>query len=51
MPISTDTAWPAGLLTIFEICRQEPSYENRFYGPYNKLLTYCFGPNSYTYFV
>ncbi|KAF9490491.1 hypothetical protein BDN71DRAFT_1523203 [Pleurotus eryngii] len=43
MPFTTDAAWPAGLLKIFEICRHElQSLENRYYGPYNKLLTYCF---------
>ena len=42
MPFSTDTAWPQSLHTIFDICRQqrEPSLENRYYGPYDKLLNY-----------
>ena len=52
MPLATDTAWPAGLLKIFEICRHELRlHENRYYGPYIKLLTYCFGPDSYEFFV
>ncbi|KAF9018082.1 hypothetical protein BDZ89DRAFT_1140239 [Hymenopellis radicata] len=52
-PFLTDTAWPDGLLTIFRNCRQERgAYTNqRYCGPYNKLLTYCFGPNSYEFFV
>lgn len=52
MPFSTDATWPAGLLKIFEICRNElQPLENRYYGPYNKLLTYCFGPDSFDFFV
>ena len=52
MPFPTDATWPAGLLTIFEICRRQlQPLENRYYGPYNKLLTYCFGPDSFEYFV
>ena len=52
MPFLADDAWPAGLLTIFEICHHElQSLENRYYGPYNKLLTYCFNPDSFKYFV
>ncbi|KAF8811370.1 hypothetical protein BYT27DRAFT_6464062 [Phlegmacium glaucopus] len=52
MPFPNDVTWPAGLLTIFEICRGEHQLlENRYYGPYTKLLTYCFGPDSFEYFV
>ncbi|KDR71444.1 hypothetical protein GALMADRAFT_102444 [Galerina marginata CBS 339.88] len=52
MPFPTDSTWPAGLLTIFEICRREqPPLENRYYGPYNKLLSYCFNPNTFEYFI
>ncbi|KAK7022877.1 hypothetical protein VNI00_016864 [Paramarasmius palmivorus] len=52
MPFSTDTSWPDGLLTIFDVCRQELQLlENRYCGPYNKLLTYCFGPDSFDFFV
>ena len=52
MPFSTDAIWPAGLLTIFEICRhQMQPLENRYFGPYNKLLAYCFNPDSFEYFV
>jgi hypothetical protein len=53
MPFSTDTAcsWPPGLRTIFDICRQQREpLENRYYGPYDKLLNYCFG-DSFQYFV
>ena len=52
MPLTTDTAWPAGLLKIFEICRHElQPLENRYHGPYLKLLTYCFDPDSFEFFV
>jgi hypothetical protein len=51
MPFSTDNSWPAGLLNIFEICRKVNSpLENRYYGPYDKLINYCFG-DSFTFFV
>ena len=51
MPFSTDNSWPVGLLRIFEICREENKpYESRYYGPYTKLLDYCFG-NSFTFVV
>ncbi|KAF9004911.1 hypothetical protein BDZ89DRAFT_1120596 [Hymenopellis radicata] len=51
-PFSADTTWPDGLLTIFRNCRQAPTLpNNRYCGPYNKLLTYCFGPNSFEFFV
>ncbi len=51
MPFSTDTAWPQGLCTIFDICCQQcEPFENRYYGPYNKLLNYCFS-NSFQHFV
>ena len=51
MPFSTDNSWPAGLLKIFELCRKEGQpYENRYYGPYTRLLAYCFG-DSFTFFV
>ena len=53
MPFTTDTAWPAGLLKIFETCRHgSQTSENRYYGPYNSLLTYCFGTDStFEFFV
>lgn len=55
MPFTTDTAWPAGLLNVFEIFRHQPEPfdkpENRYYGPYSKLLAYCFGPDSYEFIV
>jgi hypothetical protein len=46
MSIATDTDWPPGLLTVFKLCRkmQQP-FESRYYGAYNKLLSYCFGPS------
>ncbi|KAF8882865.1 hypothetical protein BD779DRAFT_1749785 [Infundibulicybe gibba] len=56
MPFLSDTTWPTGLLEIFDICSQElesrhGDFENRYNGPYNKLLTYCFGPGSFEFFV
>ena len=52
MPLATDTGWPAGLLKIFDICRQDLGlFEGRYDGPYTKLLTYCFGPDSYEFFI
>jgi len=51
MTFLTDNAWPAGLLTIFELCRAErETFENRYYGPYDKLLNYCFG-SDFTFYV
>ncbi|KAJ6524279.1 hypothetical protein DFH09DRAFT_1189771 [Mycena vulgaris] len=44
MPFNTDTEWPPRLVTIFEISRKfHGSLENRYYGPYDKMLNYCFG--------
>ena len=52
MSFLTGATWPAGLVKIFEICRKDfNQYEGRYYGPYNKLLSYCFGPNSFEFFV
>ncbi|KAF5332291.1 hypothetical protein D9611_008189 [Ephemerocybe angulata] len=55
MPFTTDAAWPAGLLKIFETCRHDlqslQPLEDRYYGPYIKLLTYCFGPDSFNFFI
>ncbi len=46
MPFQQDNAWPAGLLTIFDHARaKHTTFENRYYGPYDKLLNYCFGDN------
>ncbi|KAJ6463526.1 hypothetical protein C8R45DRAFT_878456 [Mycena sanguinolenta] len=51
MPFETDTSWPHGLITTFERARvlERPvplrSLADRYYGPYNKLLVYCFGEN------
>ena len=51
MPFSTDTAWPQGLRSIFDICRQQREpLGNRYFGPYDKLLNYCFG-DCFEYFV
>ena len=51
MPFSTDTAWPQGLHTIFDICHQQHEpLENCYFGPYCKLLNYCFS-DSFQYFV
>lgn len=51
MSFQTDNAWPAGLLTIFEHGRAKHStFENRYYGPYDKLLNYCFG-SDFTFYV
>lgn len=51
MSFSTATAWPRGLCTIFDICRRQGKpFENRYYGPYTKLLHYCFGP-TFQYFI
>jgi hypothetical protein len=50
MPFDTDTAWPAPLHTIFEVSRATlGTLEHRYYGPYDKLLNYCF--DGFTYFV
>ncbi|KAJ7786882.1 hypothetical protein B0H14DRAFT_2956313 [Mycena olivaceomarginata] len=44
MLLTTDASWPVGLLRIFDIARtSHGSFENRYYGAYTKLLTYCFG--------
>ena len=51
MSFMTDTAWPDGLVALFNIRRQQQgSFQNRYYGPYDKLLNYCFG-NSFSYHV
>ncbi|KZP29209.1 hypothetical protein FIBSPDRAFT_946859 [Athelia psychrophila] len=51
MPCQTDTTWPPGLLTIFEHSRaRNTTFENRYYGPYDKLLNYCFG-QSFNYYI
>jgi hypothetical protein len=47
----TDTAWPNGLLTIFQnCCESRELLEYRYYGPFIKLLSYCFG-EGYEFFV
>ena len=51
MPFQSDHVWPAGLLTIFNHARaKRTTFENRYYGPYDKLLNYCFG-ESFTFYV
>jgi len=50
-PFQSDNAWPAGLITIFNHARAKRiGFENRYYGPYDKLLNYCFG-ESFTFYV
>ncbi|KAJ6490658.1 hypothetical protein C8R47DRAFT_1014108 [Mycena vitilis] len=50
MPFDTDTTWPAPLRTIFEVSRATlGTSEHRYYGPYDKLLNYCF--DEFAYFV
>ncbi|KAF8522640.1 hypothetical protein BU17DRAFT_44635 [Hysterangium stoloniferum] len=49
MSFLTDNSWPAGLVTIFDHARAK-HVENRYYGPYDKLLNYCFGSN-FTFYV
>ena len=45
MPFSQDNAWPAGLHTIFANARdrRHATFDERYNGPYDKLLNYCFG--------
>lgn len=44
MPFSTDTDWPQSLYRAFNAFRRtQTGFENRYYGPYTTLLTYCFG--------
>lgn len=51
MPFNTDTAWPARLITIFDVSRAvHGSLENRYSGPYDKMLNYCFG-EGFDFFV
>ena len=51
MPFESDENWPAGLITIFDHARaKRTTFENRYYGPYDKLLNYCFG-ESFTYYI
>src|SRR5258708_1336836 len=51
MPFSTDKSWPAGLLKIFKNCQEvNRPLENCYYGPYDKLINYCFG-DSFTFFI
>ena len=47
----TDNTWPAELLTIFEqCCAKHETFENCYYGPYDKLLNYCFRSN-FTFYI
>ncbi|KAI9067803.1 hypothetical protein FKP32DRAFT_1699472 [Trametes sanguinea] len=44
MPFLADDAWPDGLRIIFDHARtRNATLQNRYYGPYDKLLNYCFG--------
>ena len=52
MPFPTDATWPAGLQTISNTSRQGAlPRENRYFGPYTELLTYCFSPDSFDFFI
>lgn len=52
MPFLSDTSWPTGLLTIFDHGRaKRATFEHRYYGPYDKLLNYCFGDDDFTFYV
>lgn len=51
MPFQTDNAWPAGLLTLFKNDRAKHlPFENRYCGPYNTLLNYCFR-TEFTFYI
>ena len=51
MPFESDNAWPTGLLAIFEHARaMKTTFERRYYGPYDKLLNYCFG-DSFQFYI
>jgi hypothetical protein len=51
MPFFADKSWPASLVKVFESYRDKNKLlENRYYGPSDKLLNYCFG-DSFTFFV
>ncbi|KAJ6457357.1 hypothetical protein C8R45DRAFT_567256 [Mycena sanguinolenta] len=51
MPLTTDTQWPERLLTIFTVSRRvSESPEDRYCGPYDKMLNYCFG-DGFDFFV
>ncbi|KAG8975423.1 hypothetical protein FRC05_005753 [Tulasnella sp. 425] len=51
MPFISADGWPVGLLTIFDHARaKRTSFESRYYGPYDKLLNYCFG-DDFTFYV
>ncbi|KAI8989015.1 hypothetical protein BD414DRAFT_322776 [Trametes punicea] len=44
MPFESDNAWPTGLVMIFDHARARyATFESHYYGPYDKLLNYCFG--------
>ena len=51
MSFQSGDTWPIGLLTNFSHARaKRTSFENRYYGPYDKLLNYCFG-ESFTFYI
>jgi hypothetical protein len=51
MPFQSDNTWPAGLITIFNHARaRHTTFKSRYYGPYDKLLNYCFG-ESFNFYV
>jgi hypothetical protein len=44
MPFVNDTTWSERLKAIFTISRAENDpFKNRYYGPYDKMMNYCFG--------
>ncbi|KAF8915004.1 hypothetical protein CPB85DRAFT_1218200 [Mucidula mucida] len=52
-PFPADTTWPDGVHSIF--CTQHvdkyATANRRYSGPYTKLLTYCFGANSFEFTI
>ena len=51
MSFQSGDTWPIVLLTNFSHARaKRTSFENRYYGPYDKLLNYCFG-ESFTFYI
>lgn len=54
MTILEDHAWPHGLLDIFDHAQTRRTiFEDRYSGPYNSLLNYCFmdSKSSFSYYV
>ena len=52
MPFSTDSNWPQGLITIFNISRaRNAPFESRYYGPYDRLINYAMIEGGFTLFL